>query len=124
MSFNDTITLTKADDTTTEDFTEISTVGLKSTRAVAGRELDQPKELVISHEVAKNKKRINSVLIIDQTEEDATPEVPVLGDLRVMMKVSYDTSVITAAQIKDAVHQVCDFFGVTANMDKFLNREH
>lgn len=124
MSYNSAITLTKNDDTTDVVYDQISTINLSTTRAVSGRELDQPKEMKISHELNKAKTRTNSVIILDETNDVGTAEIPNIGSLRVQCKISYDNSVITAAQILDAVAELTSFLNVDANVTKLLNREH
>jgi hypothetical protein len=123
MSLAAALSLLKADDTTSEQFDQISTIGLKTTRAVSGRDLDEPKELIISHELSKDRSRTNSVVIVDETKSVGTETISI-GGCRVRVKVSYDNSIMTADEVKDVIHQACDFFATSDNVTRFLNREH
>lgn len=102
----------------------ISTNGLSTLRAVAGRDLDKPLECRISHEVSKDKSRQSSVILFDQVEEDTSGEFPVLGNLRVMLKIQFDRSVITEANVLDRIQHIANFISADANITKMLNREH
>lgn len=118
MSFSDTIALAKID-TTTESFVEVSRDNKSTLRSVAGRPLDEPHTLKISHETSG--KKTNTAVMLDRTKIDAD-EVTVLN-ARVLVKLTYDSG-MTAADIEDMVRQVANFISDNANIVKLENKEH
>jgi len=77
--------------------------------------------LSISHEVSKDKKRVNTAVFFDRAEVD--DDDVTIGNCRVLLKISYDVQVITAAQIQELVYQLQQLT-TEANVTKLLNQEH
>lgn len=120
--FTDTITLqdvTPAD----QDYDLVSRASSSSIRRDATRALDQPMALTISHETSKDKKRVNTAVMLDKTVLDSGDNVT-LGNARVLVKISYDIEQIDAAAIQEMVNEVVEFVGTDANVTKLLNLEH
>jgi hypothetical protein len=118
--FNDDITLTNAD-TTSQTMSAIIKNSRSTVRKDASQPLDEPQALTISHEVSKDKKRQNSAVILDRTVLDA--DEVTLGNLRVVVRVSFDTGQITEAMIQEAIAKQIEFL-TTANVTKLVNGEH
>jgi hypothetical protein len=119
--FTDDITL---QDATASDqvYSRVSSTSNSSIRRDATRPLDQPMALTISHETSKDKKRVNSAVMLDKTVLDSGDSVT-LGNARVLFKLSYDVEQITASDLSEMIDEVVEFLS-SANQTKLLNKEH
>lgn len=119
--FSDRITLTDAA-AAAQDYDAVEIKSNSTVRRDATRDLDQPMALTVSHETTKDKKRVNSAVMLDRTELDSGDGVT-LGNARILCKISYDVEQITAAHLQEMVEEVKEFLS-TANVTKLLNKEH
>lgn len=121
MSFVDKITLqdsVPAD----QEYDKVSSTTNSTIRRDATRPLDQPMALTISHEVSKDKKKVNTAVMLDKTVLDSGDSVT-LGNSRILVKFTYDVEQISAADISEQVEEIKEFLSA-GNVTKLLNREH
>lgn len=121
MSFSDRITL-QNDDPADQHYDVVSISTNRTVRRDASMPLDQPMALTISHEVTKDKKRVNSAVMLDRTVLDSGDSVT-LGTARILFKMSYDVEQITSTHLQEMVEEVKELLS-TANITKLLNQEH
>lgn len=94
----------------------------RSVRGDAASGLSQPRNLVISHQEVKRTGYVaNRHLVrLDRTEIDLNN---VEANLSVQLVVESPQSIVTAAQVKDAITQLKNFLGTAGYVDKLLNGE-
>lgn len=118
--FTDRVTLqdaTPAD----EHFDARSSTSSSTTRAVAAQPLDEPKLLHIAHNKVNAGERIDTVVYIDRTVQDA--DEVTYGTSRAQFTLRYNPGQITAADVQEDVEELKEFLS-TANITKLLNLEH
>lgn len=98
--------------------------GFSTTRNVAGLPSNTAKSLFISHQ--ESKKLMSSVVMLtDSAVLSITDNVPLIDDIKVMMKFSYapmSGRTTTEADVKSMVLALTEFL-TPANVVKLLNRE-
>ena len=91
-------------------------------RSDASKDITTPALLTISHETAKNGTE-NSVVISERLHSD---EVNGTQKIRAMLKVTHNPTLgyaLQEAELLSVIADLVEFFGVPANVDKFINKE-
>lgn len=119
--FSDRITL---QDSTPADmhFDAAVKSSTSTVRTVAGEPLDQPRALTISHETTKDKRRVNTAVMLDRSVLDTGDSITI-GNARLLFKISYDVEQITATDLEEMRAQMVEFLSAS-NLTKLLNKEH
>lgn len=103
----------------------ISQMPYRSTRSVAGKPVNEPSTLTISHEVAKNGRR-SSVVILDDNAVINSGTLVTKDSIKAQFKVQfnpYSGRADIETTIGDLITELTAFLAVPANIDKFLNLE-